>query len=383
MHPIQLIFSFFSNLFILGVLAADVYLVREWYLHKDTVGDERYALWCLLIAIGSSISLSFGKSILKVLLGRKGDDEPNRDRSTENQLLKRPEGHSIFLEFYGPQEAQPIIFIHGWSSDSTQWYYLKKHFSKNYRLILMDLPGCGKSTKKPNNEYAPERFAQDLDEVIKLAGRKKPIVLGHSIGGMTILNYCKLFNTQLTNKVAGLVLVQTTYTNPVNTALMSGLLKVLEKPVLTPMCYVMIALAPYYQIMNWLKYFNGSAHLNNHLTSFAQTETKGQLELNSYLGTIAPVGVSARGMLGMFKYDATDALKNIKVPVLILAGNRDILCKPEASEFMKSLIPHSTLVTLQPSGHMGALERNGEMIQAVETFVKETVAKQSFVTATL
>jgi pimeloyl-ACP methyl ester carboxylesterase len=371
-HPFQLITGIFPNLIWMALVAANIYFLREWYEHKDILQDEQYAKLCLGLVVLCFFFNFFGKFFFQLILGKNGDDEPNMIRSDETKTLIMPEGHEIFLEFYGNQENQPIIFIHGWSSNSLQWYYFKKHLSKNYRLILMDLPGLGNSTKKTNNQYSPDGFARDLDAVVKEAGgHKKPIILGHSIGGMIILSYCKLLGTELSNKVAGLVLVQTTYTNPVKTSVLAKLLILLEKPLLRPLCYIMIILAPLFQITNWMKYLNGSLHINNHFTGFARTETKGQLNLMTLLSNMAPVDVVGRGILGMFEYDATQILPNIDVPVLILAGDQDLMCKPEASEFMKNNIPNSTLKILQPCGHLGTVERNDQMIKAVDEFAQK------------
>ncbi len=368
MHPIQLIFGFIFNIFTLAFIALEVFLIREWYNHKDLIGDDRYAGWCLAAAIAAFVFISMGKLFWGFVLGTNGHDEPNMKRSKETSLISKADGQKIFLEFYGPNEAQVIIFVHGWSSDSTQWYYFKKHLSSQYRLILMDLPGCGKSGKSNNGVYSPESFARDLEVVVGLTGDKKPILVGHSIGGMTILSYCKLFSSVLQSKIAGIVLVQTTYTNPVKTSIMSGLLTAIYKPILTPMCHFMVATAPIIQIMNWVKFLNGSMHISNHLSGYAGTETRGQLALTSFLSAASPVAIVAKGMLGMFGYDATATLSKISVPALIVCGNKDILCKPEASQYMNKHIPNSQLVMLSPSGHMGPLERNEEMVNNVKDF---------------
>ena len=102
---------------------------------------------------------------------------------------------------------------------------------------------------------------------------------------------------------------------------------------------------------------------------FAGTETKGQLDLTAYLSTIAPVDVVSRGCLEMFKYDATAVLPKIEVPVLIICGDKDILTKPIASEFMANTIPNSKLLILSQSAHMGVLERHESMVEAIHNFV--------------
>lgn len=370
MQPVHLLTGMLSNLFTVALIGTDVYLFREWYQLKDSPYDyvrddaQRYLIW----AVGLLVLAFLGGFIIKFLLGKSGSDEPTSERSGETTTLERPEGHKLFIEFAGPKDAQPLILIHGWSSDSTQWYYLKKRLSTSYRLILMDLPGLGKSGKPDNKDYSLDKFARDLDAVIDLAGPRKPIVLGHSIGGMTILTYCKRFRPQLRNRVAGLVLVHTTFTNPIKTSILSSLLTALERPVLRPLCHLLIWFAPIVQVSNWMKYLNGSQHLTNHFTGFAGTETRGQLDHTSRLSAFSPVGVIARGMLAMFEYDATTVLPAIDVPVLVIAAAQDRLTKPAASEYLTQHIPNAQLIVLQPSGHMGALERGHEMAEAVAQF---------------
>ena len=375
MQPLHILTGIFSNFFTLVLLGADVYFFRHWYHLKDSryshLRDE--AQQSLYWAIGLSVVVLLGGILLKLLLGKTGADEPTMERGDETATLNRPEGNKLFVEFCGPEDAQPLILIHGWSSDSTQWYYLKKRLSASYRLILMDLPGLGKSEKVPNNDYSLDKFARDLDAVIDLAGPRKPIVLGHSIGGMTILTYCKNNLPRLGQRVAGLVLVHTTFTNPVKTSTLSGLLTALEKPVLRPLCHLIIWTAPLVQFSNIMKYQNGSQHLTNHFTGFAGTETRRQLDHVSRLSAFSPVGVIMRGMLAMFDYDATAALPLINVPVLVIAAAQDKLTKPVASEYLRDHIPGAAMVVLQPCGHMGALERGYEMADAVGRFA-ETIS---------
>lgn len=60
----------------------------------------------------------------------------------------------------------------------------------------------------------------------------------------------------------------------------------------------------------------------------------------------------------MLRYDATATLSNIHVPVLIVAGSEDSLTPPEASEYMKSVIPNSHLEILSPAKHFGLVEHD-------------------------
>ena len=76
----------------------------------------------------------------------------------------------------------------------------------------------------------------------------------------------------------------------------------------------------------------------------------------------------ARGMLGMLRYDATAVLKDINVPALVVAGDRDSVCKPEASKRMHRDIPDAQLVHLVPAKHMGLIEHHKRFAEIVKGF---------------
>jgi hypothetical protein len=82
----------------------------------------------------------------------------------------------------------------------------------------------------------------------------------------------------------------------------------------------MVWLSPLVRVLNWLSYLNGSAHRSTERDSFSGNETRGQLGfLTRYYCKAAP-NVVGRGMLGMLRYDATEALGHIGVPTLVVAS---------------------------------------------------------------
>ncbi len=370
--PILLLAYFLTNVFTIAFVWFDVYFWRQWYLHKDllTSYDHDYAQRCLIGAILIALYLLIGKSIIRPFLSksRKGEDEPKADRLEEQQQIKRPDGSIINVEQGGVKGKQAIIFIHGWNSNSMQWYYQKKYFGNNYHLILMDHPGLGKSKRPGNRDYSLEKLAADLDAVIVQTGVKDPILWGHSMGGFTILTYCKIYPQKLAN-IKGIVLEHTTYTNPVKTSILSGLLTAIQNPILKPICWLMIAFSPILWLSRWMSYLNGNSLIMTRFMTFAGTQTSKQLDFTALLSTLAPPSVTARGVLGMFNYDATHILKQITVPTLIIGADNDRLTKLEASITMSNSIPKAKLVTLSPAGHMGFVERHSEVNDAVAGFL--------------
>ena len=108
---------------------------------------------------------------------------------------------------------------------------------------------------------------------ISLGWDQPAILLGHSIGGMITLTFCRLFPKALGDRVRAIALVQTTYTNPVRTANMAGLLTALERPVIVPLLHLTIWLSPLIWLSNLMSYLNGSALLSTKSSGFAGKQT--------------------------------------------------------------------------------------------------------------
>jgi len=252
--------------------------------------------------------------------------------------------------------------------NSTEWYYLKQQLTDTFRLIVWDLPGLGLSTQPANHDYSLENLARDLEAVLAFAGNRPALLLGHSIGGMITLTFCRLFPEALGPRVAGLALVHTTYTNPVRTTQGAKLLTALERPLIVPLLHLTIWLSPLVWLMNWMSYFNGMAHLFTKQSGFAGTETGEQIAFATSFQPLASPAVLARGMFGMLGYDATATLPQINIPTLLVPGNLDSTCKPEASERMHQSIPSAQLAPLFPAKHMGLLEHNEQFAARVRQF---------------
>ena len=303
----------------------------------------------------------------------KHGDAPKEERGGKVHTITRPDGSILHVECYGPADAPPIVLTHGWGANSTEWYYIKRNLADRFRLIIWDEPGLGLSKKPDNNDYRIENLAADLDAVLGLAGGRPALLVGHSIGGMIILTLAKALPETIARKVSGLLLVHTTYTNPVRTTSMAALYTAIEKPVIVPLLYLTIALWPLVWVMNWMSYINGTAYRSTKKSSFAGTETSEQVEFVARLMPQARPDVLARGMLGMIGYDATATLSTIGVPVLVVAGDQDTTTLPEASQFMAKSVPHGRLVTLSPAKHMGLIEHHAQFDRLVSEFAASCV----------
>jgi pimeloyl-ACP methyl ester carboxylesterase len=141
---------------------------------------------------------------------------------------------------HGEVGAPPMVLTHGWGLDSTIWAYSVQDLSSRFRVITWDLPGMGRSKGKIDLTS----FAADLETVIEVAGAERPVVVGHSIGGMTIQTLVRDDPAFVDSHVAGIVLLNTTYTNPLRTMILSPLWQALRWPVVEPLMWLAIPLQP-------------------------------------------------------------------------------------------------------------------------------------------
>lgn len=226
---------------------------------------------------------------------------------------------------------------------------------------------------KPTGVTLPA-FAEDLRRVVMSSGDERVVLVGHSIGGMMIQTLVRDHPDFIRDRVAGVVLINTTYTNPLRTMIFPRLVKALQKPVLEPVFHLMAWLQPLFWLGAWQGYLSGSAHMANRL-GFGRYVTRSQLEHTTLLATRNPPAVQALGNLAMFHWDATGALRDLGVPLLALGGALDIVTKPDASQVMAADAPSAELEVIDGVNHMGFLERADSYHLAIETFVASLPAQ--------
>jgi pimeloyl-ACP methyl ester carboxylesterase len=291
-----------------------------------------------------------------------------------DRRLRRPDGTELHVETYGPPEGLPIIFVHGLGSDCDEWFEIRQMLDGRHRLVDWDLAGLGASTPPRDGDWSIERAARDLEAVLEAACDRPAVLVGHSLGGMILLTYCRLFPESLGRRVAGLVLAHTTYTNPMKTDGHPVLSRTLQAPFVEPLCYLTIGLSPLMWPLSVLTYLTGEAHRSLAHSLFTGGESREVLDfLAHYFVEDRPEAI-ARYSLAMLRYDETATLGSITVPTLVVVGDRDDSCTPAAHVFMRDHIPGARMLTLSPAKHGGLLEHPRQFAEELEKFVAECAA---------
>jgi|SRR5215471_10160415 len=101
------------------------------------------------------------------------------------------DGHSVHYESYG-KGTEALVFVHGWTCNSSFWNRQVPAFASRTRVIAIDLPGHGKSDK-PKIDYTMDLFARAVDAVMKDAGVERAVLIGHSMGTPVIREFYRKY----------------------------------------------------------------------------------------------------------------------------------------------------------------------------------------------
>src|SRR4051812_38116287 len=93
------------------------------------------------------------------------------------------DGVQIFYKDWGPKDAQPIVFHHGWPLSADDWDTQMLYFlEKGYRVIAHDRRGHGRSTQVSDG-HDMDHYAADAAAVVEHLDLRNAIHIGHSTGG--------------------------------------------------------------------------------------------------------------------------------------------------------------------------------------------------------
>jgi pimeloyl-ACP methyl ester carboxylesterase len=96
----------------------------------------------------------------------------------------------ISYEVYGAGEPT-LVFVHGWNCDARYWREQLPYFSKNHRVVILDLAGHGHSGTG-RRQYTMKAFGEDVQAVTEATGGTNVILIGHSMGGSVIAEAARL-----------------------------------------------------------------------------------------------------------------------------------------------------------------------------------------------
>ena len=109
------------------------------------------------------------------------------------------------LEIHSTVEGSgpTIVFVHGWTCNTSSWRGQVPAFAEDYRVVTLDLPGHGQSEAPAESDFSMALFARAVEAVREEVGADEIVLVGHSMGGPVIRQYALMYP----DRVAGLVAV--------------------------------------------------------------------------------------------------------------------------------------------------------------------------------
>jgi pimeloyl-ACP methyl ester carboxylesterase len=110
--------------------------------------------------------------------------------------------YAAWTNVNGSGTSPTLVFVHGWTCDSSSWRGQAGPLSKEYRVIALDLPGHGKSESPPDGKFSMNLFARAVEAVRAEVGAERVVLVGHSMGAPVIREYARLYPDHVAALVA-------------------------------------------------------------------------------------------------------------------------------------------------------------------------------------
>ncbi|WP_432829828.1 alpha/beta fold hydrolase [Dactylosporangium sp. CA-092794] len=266
-----------------------------------------------------------------------------------------------------------VVLLHGWTLDNRLWRQqiadLPARLGAPVQLLAFDLRGHGRSSATHGADATLEQLGDDLAEVIEQLVPRGPVVLvGHSLGGMAIMEYAHRYPASFARRVVGVVLVSTSAEGSSRTSYglsprLARVMRVLEvqgagllarSGAWRPHRRLMPLLAPG---VRWLVFGH-------------------RVDTSWVALTASMVGNAPLCAIGGFRpsvdlHHRVETLASMRgLPVAVLVGSLDRLTPPACAETIAQELPDAELAVYEGAGHMLPIERPDAVTDAIVSVIR-------------
>lgn len=263
------------------------------------------------------------------------------------------DGVNIYYKDWGPKEAQPIVFHHGWPLSADDWDNQMLFFlAEGYRVIAIDRRGHGRSDQVSEG-HDMDHYAADASAVVESLDLRNAVHVGHSTGGGQVARYVAQYG-QPQGRVAKAVLVSAvpplmvkTDSNPGGTPIevFDGFRKALAAN--RAQFYLDVASGPFYG-------FNRDG----------ADVSQGTIQNWWRQGMIGSAKAHYEGIKAFSETDQTEDLKTITVPVLVLQGDDDQVVPYKNAALLQDKLLANSVLKIYPGFPHGMHTTHTDTINA-------------------
>lgn len=282
--------------------------------------------------------------------------------ATDSRYVDLPGGERVHYRVSGPETAQTVLLVHGFSASTHTWDAWAEQLDRAYRVVRLDLPGHGLTRAPATYRGGVIAYRDTLDAFVESQNLRGFVLAGSSMGGNVAWRYALAHP----EKLAGLVLVDAAGWPDLRVGTSPApVFQILRNPVLGPLVRDLDARAWTWQGLR---------------ASFADPSLVTQEMVERYTELSRAPGHRQQlidNTLGYRNgdYATPEKLAGISMPTLILHGNRDLLIPLEAARKFQAAIPGSLLVIYPGVGHLPQEEVSTRSAQDFADFAAGAFAR--------
>jgi len=331
-----------------------------------------------LAAGGVVLGLGVGLAVERALVGhdRKREDPEagerfGRIRGTRDSVTSF-DGTRLSIEELGSGPC--LVFSHGFSLTQDAWHYQRRDLPAELRCVFFDQRGHGRSGHPRTDDYSLSAFAYDLKAVIDRSGEERVVVVAHSMAGMAALQFATLFPEEMGRRLAGLVLVDSTYMDALHgmtASLTSRGAAQIQRALITA-SFKFIGQDPV-RANQLRRRGSDLGYLGTRLFGFGSSPSPSQVAFTDRLLAGTDVEVWAKVFPSLVDFDLSEVLERLDLPTLVVVGDKDRLTPPAQARHMASQIAGARLLVLEDAGHMAFLEEHEVLNAELTAFARQVL----------
>jgi pimeloyl-ACP methyl ester carboxylesterase len=308
-------------------------------------------------------------SRLRDRAGKSGGEPFGTLRGRELTVLTQ-DGVSLHVEIDGPETAPvTVIFSHGYTLNQDCWHFQRRDLA-DHRLVFWDQRDHGRSGRGQSASATIDQLGADLKAVIDAtAPGPGPVVLvGHSMGGMTIMALAEQHPDLFGTKVAGVVLISTAASGlQAGSPWMPGLVRPLLARALPFALAGAVGGRRAALVERSRRASPDLAFLVARLIGFGDGEVSpATVTFLEQMIRETPIDVVSWFGQALLTLDRRDSLPTVgRVPVTVLVGEKDRLVAPRLGIDLAAAIPGAQLIWVPGGGHVLILERPDVVTDAI------------------
>lgn len=312
-------------------------------------------------AVGSAAGVTVARSLRR----RLTDDDPYRDEDFElldadrGCVVTTPDGVPLVAREVGPASAPlTVVFAHGFCLRMGSFHFQRARLTEQWgdqvRMVFYDQRGHGQSGDAPPETYTVEQLGQDLESVLAVMAPRGPVVLvGHSMGGMTVLSHARQFPQRYPTRIVGAALIS----SAAEGVSRSPLGEILKNPALEAVRFA-ARYAP-------KTVHRGRGAARSIIGPILRAASYGDEKISPSVVAFSermmhdtPIATLVEFLHALEVHDETAGLETLnKVPTLVACGDSDLLTPMEYSQEMADALAKSELVIVDGAGHLVQLEQ--------------------------